>query len=262
MLKRQETGREVAVRSIQSAVTSRFKQIEHVLPANMNASRFCRIAVNQITKNPKLANCTPTSFALAVMGAAEAGLEFSLGQAYIIPYGSVATLQIGYQGMIDLAYRSGRVSNITAEVVREGDEFEYGLGTEQFIKHKRNSKVGDKLLAAYATALVAGAVIPVFIVLDADEINERRAVSKTASSRGSVWDQWPEEQWKKTAIRALFKRLPKSTEMNLAVLHDTTSATGMAVTPQTFEPSDLVLDDDPIEAEFADETPATKEKLV
>lgn len=46
-----------------------------------------------------------------------------LGQAYLIPFwnGKARRLecqfQLGYKGMIDLAYRSGRISSIQAHVV-------------------------------------------------------------------------------------------------------------------------------------------------
>ena len=69
--------------------------------------------------------------------AAQLGVEpnTALGQAYLIPYGNQCQFQLGYKGMLDLAYRTGEVRSITAEVVREGDVFEYELGLNPKLRH-------------------------------------------------------------------------------------------------------------------------------
>ena len=76
------------------------------------------------------------SFIAALMNAAQLGLEPNtpLGQAYLIPYKNKGILecqfQIGYKGMIDLAYRTGQVQMIQAQIVREHDFFEYQYGSQ------------------------------------------------------------------------------------------------------------------------------------
>lgn len=65
----------------------------------------------------------------AIVEASSLGLELDLrGQAYLIPFGKEVTLIPGYKGLMDLAYRSGRVTNIYAEVVCENDQFTFSLG--------------------------------------------------------------------------------------------------------------------------------------
>jgi len=68
--------------------------------------------------------------------------------------------------------------------------------------------------------------------MSAKEVEERKKVSKN-TGKGSNWDKWPEEMWKKTAIRALYKLLPRSSEMSMAFLQDTRSETGEKQTPIT-----------------------------
>ena len=66
-----------------------------------------------------------------MMTAAQLGMEPNtpLGQAYLIPFYNNKThcsecqFQLGYKGLIDLAYRSGEVSIIQAQVVYEHDSF-------------------------------------------------------------------------------------------------------------------------------------------
>jgi len=47
-----------------------------------------------------------------------------LGRRICIPYGNQVQFIPGYRGLIDLARRSGEVSNIIAKEVRSKDEFE------------------------------------------------------------------------------------------------------------------------------------------
>ena len=56
-----------------------------------------------------------------------------LGQAYLVPvkFGEdyMVEFQIGYKGIIELAYRSGKVESLYANEVKSNDEFyiDYGL---------------------------------------------------------------------------------------------------------------------------------------
>ena len=100
-------------------------EIRRALPAVLTPERFTRMALSAVNNTPALAECTPMSFIAALMNAAQLGLEPNtpLGQAYMIPYKNKGILecqfQLGYKGMIDLAYRTGQIQMIQAQVVRE-----------------------------------------------------------------------------------------------------------------------------------------------
>lgn len=211
--------------------------IRAVLPNTRDVGRFCLLAENMLRKNPKLLECTPRSFWLSILAMAELQLEPVMGHCYPVPYNKAVTMQLGYQGMAQLAWNSGRVVSLWAEVVREGDVFKYVLGTKRDISHERNSKPGDSLRYAYACADLQGGGREM-VVLDAEEIGVRRKVSKTAAFKDGPWQTWPEEMWKKTALRALFKLLPKSVEMQLGVALDDSGAMGKQALPST-QPSDM-----------------------
>jgi recombination protein RecT len=212
--------------------------IQAVLKEPSEAGRFCLLAENMLRKNPKLLECNPRSFALAILQMAEFQLEPVMGHCYPVPYKQNVTMQLGYQGMIQLARNSGRIVNIWAEVVREGDDFEYTLGTDRKITHVRKSALGAKLLHAYACATYVNGGLDC-VVLSADEVEARRKVSKSASFGDSPWKNWPEEMWKKTAVRALYKYLPKSVQMQLAVNLDDAATLGRPAHPMTAPAADL-----------------------
>ena len=118
-------------------------EIKKALPAVITPERFTRIVLSALSTNPKLAQTTPQSFLSAMMTAAQLGMEPNtpLGQAYLIPYYNSKSrcnecqFQLGYKGLIDLAYRSGEVSIIQAQVVYENDEFTYSFGLEPVLRH-------------------------------------------------------------------------------------------------------------------------------
>ena len=110
-------------KTMQDYVKSMQGEIAKALPSVITPERFTRMVLSAISTNPKLAECTPQSFLGAMMTAAQLGMEPNtpLGQAYLIPYKNHGTLecqfQLGYKGLIDLAYRSGEVNIIQAQVV-------------------------------------------------------------------------------------------------------------------------------------------------
>ena len=108
---------------MQQYIKSMEGEIAKALPSVITPERFTRIVLSAISVNPKLGECTPTSFLGAMMTAAQLGVEPNtpLGQGYLIPrkvkkgenqYVNECTFQLGYKGMIDLAYRSGEIVNI------------------------------------------------------------------------------------------------------------------------------------------------------
>ena len=119
-------------KTMQQYIKSMEGEIKKALPSVITPERFTRMVLSALSVNPKLASCTPKSFLGAMMSAAQLGLEPNtpLGQAYLIPYKNKGIdevqFQIGYKGLIDLAYRSGEVEVVQAQIVYENDEFEFG----------------------------------------------------------------------------------------------------------------------------------------
>lgn len=93
-------------------------EIAKALPSVMTPERFTRITLSALSSNRKLQETTPQSFLGAMMTAAQLGVEPNtpLGQAYLIPFRNKGIMecqfQLGYKGLIDLAYRSGEVTII------------------------------------------------------------------------------------------------------------------------------------------------------
>ena len=128
--------------SIADLIKAMEPQIKRALPSTITVERFTRIALSALNTTPKLKECTPMSFLSALMNAAQLGLEPNspLGQAYLIPFKNKGVyevqFQIGYKGLLDLAYRSPQLQTVQAHCVYENDTFSYELGLHPQLVHK------------------------------------------------------------------------------------------------------------------------------
>ena len=239
--------------------------LKSALPRHLTPDRMARVILTEFRRNPQLLNCSRESLAGAILTAAQVGLEPGVvGQCWLIPYGKEATFVPGYQGLIELAYRSGQLDYITAEVVREKDFFEYSLGTELYIKHKPAEGERGELKYVYAVARLKNAQTPIFKVLTRKEVEKVKKSSKSGHSSFSPWQTWEEEMWKKTALKRLLKLLPKSVEM-LQVLEAEIQAESLETPEMTIEvpPTPAESQKEAKEAEAKEEVkhPKGQEKL-
>ncbi len=203
-----------------------FDLIEEQKPAFAIALRgqikpdvFVRIAYTTLRTNPNLLKCEPKSLMAALMLSAQLALEPGgpLGRAYLVPYGREVQFIVGYKGFMELARRSGRISDIYAETVREGDTFEVSYGLHRDIVHKHGETRG-KLTHVYAVATYRDGSAPSFVVLDRARVESFRKRSKAANNGPWVTDE--EAMWLKTAVRRLATWLPLSIEFAQAAAAD------------------------------------------
>lgn len=186
--------------------------IKDTLPSvGVTADRFAKVAITALRKNPKLWDCNKASIAECLITSASLGLEPNTPQqhAHLIPYGKECTFMLDYRGMVELARRSGQVLDIYAEVVREGDKFIERKGLHRDLIHEANDGPEEgKLIKAYAVAVLKGSG-PTYAIITERDVDKIIKTVKRGKA-GDAWKTWPEEMWKKTAIRRLCKLLPSS----------------------------------------------------
>jgi len=168
--------------------------------------RMVSWSLTAIRRQPQLAKCDPMSLLGAVIQSAQLGLDPSgvTGEAYLVPFKSEVTLIPGYRGLIALARRSGKVSEIMGNVVREGDEFDYEYGLNSKLRHKPVNPDGE-ITHIYAYAKMSDGASQ-FVVLTKGEVDKVRDQSR--ASRNGPWVQHYEAMAVKTAVRRLAKWLP------------------------------------------------------
>jgi len=185
------------------------------------ARRFAKMVYATIAQSPQLQQCSPVSILKAASISASLDLDIDArGLAYLVPYNNKtgnnqkqkeAQFQIGYMGLIELAYRSGKVKAISAHCIYESEKETVKivrLDGRYTVEHPFSySPPTGEMIAVYATAEVDG-LGPQTCVLRKDEIEHFRKMSKAPDS--PAWKGHYEAMAKKTVIRQLAKFLPKS----------------------------------------------------
>lgn len=185
-------------------------RIAQALPKHLSPERIIQMAATTISRNPKIASCSTSSLCGAVMQASILGFPpvEALGYCYFVPYGREVQFQIGYKGLLELARRSGKIRNIYAEVVYEGDDFDYSLGLAPALRHKPTLQGRGGLLLAYAVChFMEGGYN--FVVLTREEIEKLRQRSPMQKAVPSgAWATDYEAMAKAKALKQLSKYLP------------------------------------------------------
>lgn len=222
-----EKQMELATVEVCNMVSKYQPQIALALPKHLSPDRMTRILITEVRRNPLLAVADRDSFFGAVIQCAQLGLEpgGGLGQVYLVPFWSNSKgcyevqIIIGYQGMVELAERSGLVT-ISSGVIYENDVIlALEKGTDEvfrlkpsFGKSGRGEIIGSFAVAKYKDGRAK------FELLNMEDIEHARSYSK--SSKKGPWVDHFAAMAKKTAIRALFKLVPKSPEIRDALMLD------------------------------------------
>lgn len=231
---------------MQAYIKSMEGEIAKALPTVITPERFTRIVLSAISVNPKLGSCTPQSFLGAMMTSAQLGLEVNtpLGQAYVLPYSNKGVLeaqfQLGYKGLIDLAYRSGEVEVIQAHVVYENDEFECEYGLNPRLSHKPADHDRGEAVKVYAVFKTKSGGFG-FEVMSMDDV--RKHASKYSKAYGSAYSPWKtnfEEMAKKTVLKRVLKYAPLKSDFVRAAAQDMSIKTQISDDMYDVPPADIV----------------------
>jgi len=239
-------------KSMQQYIKSMEGEIKKALPSVITPERFTRIVLSAISVNPKLASCTPGSFLGAMMTSAQLGLEVNtpLGQAYVLPYNNKgvmeAQFQLGYKGLIDLAYRSGEVESIQAHVVYENDEFSCEYGLEPKLVHKPADSNRGEPVKVYAVFKTKSGGFG-YEVMSMEDVKKHAAkYSKAYNSAFSPWKTSFEEMAKKTVLKRVLKYAPLKSDFVRAAVQD--EVVKSSISDDMYD----VPNENIIEAEFAE----------
>lgn len=215
-------------KTMQAYIKAMEPAIKKALPSVITPERFTRMVLSALSSTPKLAECSPQSFLAAMMTAAQLGVEpnTALGQAYLLPYRNHGQMecqfQLGYKGLIDLAYRSGEVSVIQAHTVYENDVFEYELGMDPKLRHVPAKADRGDAVAYYAMFKTKDGGYG-FEVMSVDDVQRHaQRYSKSYGSGSSPWRSNFDEMAKKTVLKRALKYAPLKSDFVRGVAQDET----------------------------------------
>lgn len=211
-------------KTIKDYLKSYESEFAKALPSFLTPERFTRIALTALTKTPKLAQCEPSSFMGAMLEAAQLGLEPNtpLGQAYLIPYGNKCQFQIGYKGLIDLAYRSEELRSIEAHEVYENDVFDFEFGLNPKLVHKPAIKDRGEVVWYYAVYHLVNGGCGFEVMSREDVETHARKYSKTFNN--GPWQTDFDEMAKKTVLKKVLKYAPLKSDFARGISADETTS--------------------------------------
>ena len=186
------------------------------------ANSFISSVISVANGNPQLRNADPMSIIGAAMVAATMQLQVvpTLGQCYIIPYGSKAQFQCGYLGILQLCQRSGQFKKILAAPVHEGEYVSGDEFDEDYVFDKSQKK-SDKVIGYMAKFELLNGFTKV-AYWDVEKVKEHASKFSQAYRAGynSPWKSDFDAMAMKTVLKSILKFAPKSIEMQNAVTFD------------------------------------------
>ncbi|MEC2046687.1 recombinase RecT [Bacillus licheniformis] len=180
-----------------------------VLPSNYNASNALKSAFFKLQEvrdkngKPAMEVCSRESIANSLLDMVVQGLSPAKTQCYFIVYGNQLQLNRSYFGTQAVLKRLTNVKDIWANVIFEGDVFDYEIdgGREKLLKHETKFQNRDKdVLGAYAVIKTIEDE-EILTVMTRKEIETSWSQAKTKS----VQNKFPQEMAKRTVINRAAK---------------------------------------------------------
>lgn len=177
------------------------KRFEETL--GKKAPQFMASVINLVNSDTNLQKCDQMSVVSSAMVAAALDLPIdkNLGYAWVVPYGTKATFQIGYKGFIQLALRTGQYRNINVIEVYEGELIKWNRLTEE-IELDFEQRKSDKVIGYTGYfELVNGFRKTVYWSKEEIERHKNRF-----SKSGFVWKENYDAMAMKTVVRNMLNK--------------------------------------------------------
>lgn len=197
-------------------------KLNEVWSSPQMANSFMSSVISVANGNPQLRKAEPMSIIGAAMVAATMQLQVipTLGQCYIIPYGSKAQFQVGYLGLLQLCQRSGQFKKILAAPVHEGEYISGDEFDEDYVFDKKQRK-SDKIIGYMAKfELLNGFTKVAYWDVDRVKAHATKFSQAYRSGYTSPWKSDFDAMAQKTVLKSILKYAPKSIEMQNAVTFD------------------------------------------
>ncbi len=211
------------------ATSSFIQQARNVASKYLTPEKLIKIGALAAYRSPDLYKCTIASFANALITAGELGLDCAgiTGQGYLIAYGNKnlpkgvkeCKFMPGYQGFIELAYRTKQTDFIDSQLVFANDKYKCQLGSNPKIEHEPKLD-GDRgpMLFGYGIVILTSSTRPKIEFMT--EADLQLIKSRSRSGDSGPWRTDFNEMCRKTLIRRIWKYIPKTPEIHAALEAD------------------------------------------
>ena len=240
---------------------------------DITPEQFIRAVMTSAAINPDILACSWPSVWTACMRACRDGLLPDGVDGAIVAYGKNnpnAQWIPMYQGLLRRFRRSGQFKWVTANVVRQGEEFTHYIDQDgEHFKHVPSGDTSAPVVKVYALATTKDGGVFVAVMSKA-EVDKIKNLSR-ATRDDAPWKMWEAEMQKKTVLRRLCKYLPSARDLMpeddddpefvlppqaVNVIGKTTSLAAKSVTPTAASEANGGAQDQADEAPSKDTTSA------
>jgi len=205
----------------QTGIAAYRKRFELLMPKGADADQLIVDAIQALEAQPKLRECSPQSVLGGLVTISQLGLRPGvLGEAWLLPMWNrskrsmEATLVVGYQGYLKLAYNSDQVRHVEARTVYESDRFEFSFDHARLVHTPDIDRPRGHPRAWYAVVHLANGHVHVERPMTLQEMQEHRDRYAMAKKKdGTIVGPWASDfdaMARKTLILRALKYLPKS----------------------------------------------------
>lgn len=200
---------EVATQSKDFSIVlmDKLNSVSEALPRDFNKARFVQNTLSLLNDNPDLAKYGQAQIVGGLLKGAYLGLDFYAHECYLIPYGKSLNYQTDYRGEKKLVkkYSIRPIKDITAEIVREGDDFSVGIKDNvRVVNFTPKPFNTGKIVGAFALVEYADGGIGID-TMSVAELENTRKHSKASNS--PAWRDFTSEMYRKTVLRRLCKHI-------------------------------------------------------
>ena len=210
------------VAKLRTQLAAMAPEFRNALPSHIKPEKFQRVVMTVVQQQPDLLVADRRSLLASCTKCAADGLVPDGREAALVIF-NTKTKDGGWEkrvqympmlaGLQKRARNTGEIAGIEAHVIYENDDFTWVQGTDAALKHiPKFPGPRGKMIGAYAIARFKDGSAPQVEVMDVDEIQKVRNVSRSKDK--GPWVDWFEEMARKTVFRRLSKWLPANADVD------------------------------------------------
>lgn len=194
---------------------------ELLMGHNIPVQQFIRVALVAAQRNPQLLTADRTSLFIACQQAAHDGLMPDGREGAFVIYGErqgdAFVDKVQWMPMIlgirKRAFKSGALKRWSVDVVRQGDQFHYRLGSDPMLHHVPSLDGRGMATHFWSLALTQDGET-LIDVMDLNDVMRIKARSRTGAKGKGPWVTDFDEMGKKTVARRHSKQIPLSSDLH------------------------------------------------
>lgn len=207
------------IEQVRQQLTKMEPEFKNALPSHISPAKFQRVLVTVLQQAPELLNADRRSLFASCLKCAADGLIPDGREAALVLFGGKVQYLPMFAGIQKRVRNSGEVASLQAHVIYEHDTFVVRRGLNETIEHAPLFP-GDrgKAIGAYAIAKFKDGSDPVFEIMDMNQLEAIRKVSR--SGNNGPWKTWPDEMYRKSVFKRLAKWLPMDADVDQILSRD------------------------------------------